>query len=243
MKNKKKIAAILWDYDGTLADTAYKNLEVTKEILCHLKPELKKQDYPDALDSVEKYSYALKNQPNFRTFYHRCLGLTQQQVVKAAALWSDYHVHNQTPVKLFEGIPEVIDALGDIPQGICSLGCSISIRKTLSENNLIGYFKTILGYQEIETEKHKPNSYSFLSCLEKMDIQPGGTIFYIGDHHTDIEFACNAQKAFLEKANHKVCVRSIAACYGGADPTVWSVKPDYEAHRVKDILSIISAVS
>lgn len=58
-----KILGILWDYDGTLFNTANKNIEVTIEVLKHFDKEIEKH-LPEALTSYEKYqeaNYKYKN--------------------------------------------------------------------------------------------------------------------------------------------------------------------------------------
>ena len=51
------IGAILWDYDGTLADSSKKNIEVTVEILRRFIPDVD-ENVPEPLASRASYQDA-----------------------------------------------------------------------------------------------------------------------------------------------------------------------------------------
>jgi len=62
------------------------------------------------------------------------------------------------------------------------------------------------------------------------------TIFYIGDHEGDVAFARNIEKELPEKNK----VIAITAKYSGANPTLWTHKPDFEIETPSDLLQIIN---
>jgi len=234
------ISAILWDYDGTLVDSSHKNFMTTREIMSHINPAMYEDAWPLALTSFEEYKGAIHSAVNWRDFYMNHFGLSKQQIDDAGALWSEFQLKNQTPVEIFDGIPELLRNLSPTPQGICSLNCSINIEKELQQRQLLDCFNSIVGYNSVLISKPKPDPQSFMVCLEQMQVPVAGNIIYIGDHHEDTEFARNAE-SFLRNDKNQLRVIKIAACYSGAKPDLWAVKPDYQAHSVEEMVSIIAS--
>ena len=64
--------AILWDYDGTLANTPVKNLAVTRAVLARLDPALL-DPLPEALTSLAAYQAANYRWRNWRELYRHAL--------------------------------------------------------------------------------------------------------------------------------------------------------------------------
>ena len=65
------ISAILWDYDGTLADSSKKNIEVTLEILRHFIPDVD-ENVPEALSSRSSYLDAQGKLSEWMEVYSVC---------------------------------------------------------------------------------------------------------------------------------------------------------------------------
>ena len=64
--------AILWDYDGTLANTPVKNIAVTRAVLGRLDPALL-DPLPEALSSLDAYQAANYRWRNWRELYQHAL--------------------------------------------------------------------------------------------------------------------------------------------------------------------------
>ena len=235
------ISAILWDYDGTLVDSTHKNLMATREIMLHLNHIASDSDWPAALSSVEKYRDVSCAATNWRHFYQEYFGLSEKQIQEAGSLWSEFQLKNQTPVEIFDGIPQLISSLSPIPQGICSLNCSLNIEQELRRCQLLDYFGYIVGYNTTAINQPKPDPESFAYCLQQMQVPASGTIIYIGDHHEDTQFARNAEK-MLRSNNPQLRIISIAVCYSGAKPDLWEIQPDYRAYSVDEVVSIIASL-
>lgn len=234
-----KLSAILWDYDGTLVNSYKKNFAVTKEVLFHVNPGIKEQGLPPTMQSLAKYQEANYKAKDWRDLYSRFFDLSSEQINEAEPLWSKYQAACDVQVEMLDGLPEIIKNLGFLPHGICSQNCSIVIRSLLAHYGLSSYFKSIIGYRDIPSTKHKPNPGGFIKCLEKIGIsRKEQTIFYIGDHEQDIQFAKNAEIA-LKNNGQNIAVSSIAVCYTGNNSKNWSIQPDYIAYTVQDIKAII----
>ncbi len=72
-----KLAAVLWDYDGTLMDSCHKNLSVNQDIFSFLKPEIEKSEWPVSIQSIAEYRKAVSETLNWLHFYMNHLRLTE----------------------------------------------------------------------------------------------------------------------------------------------------------------------
>jgi len=236
----KNTLAVIWDFDGTLVDTRQKNLNVTRKIISKILKE-DPSEIP-ALSSLSNYHQVHIKATNWREFYKESFGLTEEQTDDAGKLWTSYQQEDNTPVLLINGIYDVIAVLAKIPQGIVSQNSKSNIERILEEKEISSYFQVIMGYEEVELKNQKPAPDGLLMCIEKLVGHNSGYIFYIGDHETDIKCALNANNILSEnKTDMKII--SIGAIYGfDVDPLDWSIAPDYQAHKVEDVVDIISEI-
>ncbi|MFQ5863861.1 MAG: HAD family hydrolase [bacterium] len=232
-----KIRAIIWDYDGTLADTRQKNLNVTKKII--EKVTGTSAEKIAALQSLEKYDQAHRNATNWRELYMTVYGLSKEQTDDAGKLWAEYQLRDNTPTPFYDGIEEVLINLNWLPHGIVSQNAQTNIANVLQTRGLLDYFGYIVGYEQVDFEKQKPEPDGVLMCLEKIAELTSGFVFYIGDHEVDVKCALNANEVF-RKNGLDINVVSIGASYGFKhDDSGWTIKPDYEAKTTHDIINII----
>lgn len=234
------ISAIIWDYDGTLADTRQKNLNVTRNIVESIT-ETDAEAF-SALRSLEDYDSANRRRSNWRELYRFEFNFSESQIDAAGQLWTAYQLNDDTEVTFFEGIEEVIGELAGFPHGIVSQNSRTSITQHLEKNHLLSFFKNIVGYEEVDLKKQKPEPDGLLSCIETLSGFESGFVCYIGDHDTDVQCVHRANRVLME---NKVNVRifSIGACYdSGTEASAWNVRPDYEAQKVEDILDIVDQI-
>lgn len=236
------IAAILWDYDGTIVDSTKKNIAVTKEVLNNYIEDIN-NNLPEALTSLENYQKANYKYKNWRELYKYAYGLTDEQMDEAGKLWSPYQLANDTLPDMFEGMSHVIKELGKYKQGICSQNCAKNIKKTLTSFGLDEYFGAIRGYEEVSYSEQKPNPAAFINCIEQLNIPMSkSTMFYIGDHQEDTIFGKNAM-AYYQSKGYDIEVICIGAEYSGHSSENWVVKPDYIANSPEEILDIINSIA
>jgi N-acetyl-D-muramate 6-phosphate phosphatase len=230
------VSAVLWDFDGTIVNTMFKHFIVNKKIYSLIKPDIKKEDWPDALNSLENYIKAEYRSKNWEDLYENHFGFSKKQKDHAGNKWGDFVSQDNTPTKIFSGVSDVLQKI-KLPHGICSQNCSKNIKSMLRELEIDDHFKFIVGYDEIK--KQKPDPEGFLLCLEKMKIEfSNRVLFYIGDHKEDVIFAKNAEN-LLRKRGYDVKVLSIVVLYSGADTKLWNIKPDFEVNDPCEITSII----
>lgn len=235
MNVNSDLKAIIWDYDGTLADTRQKNLIVTRSIIKDIS-RINPDDI-SILKDVEKYHRATMKTSNWRKLYQEEFLLSEEQINEAGSLWTEYQLSDNTPVMVFDGIKQGISALENIPQGIVSQNSKSNVSHHLEKEDLIKYFGFIVGYEQVEIEKQKPEPDGLIICIEELIDLKSGVIFYIGDHESDFECAINAN-SILQSTDLQIF--SIGAFYGSdIDKSDWRVKPDYEALKVQDVFNII----
>ena len=124
--------AILWDYDGTLANTPVKNIAVTRAVLGRLDPALL-DPLPEALSSLAAYQAANYRWRNWRELYQHALRVPADRLDEAGALWGPCQLADRTLPPLFGGLLEVLPRLAALaPMGICSQNDSGNIRAALA---------------------------------------------------------------------------------------------------------------
>lgn len=227
--------AILWDYDGTLVNSAPKNISITLSILDEVAPRLSGDRLPHCLRSEARYHLANHAAQNWQDLYQNYYGLTAQETALAGPLWAKHQRRNTTQVSLFEGIAEVLEQLEALPHGICSQNDSLTIWRQLERQGIAAPFKAVVGYNEVSGESQKPHPAGGLQCLEAMfGADTPRTLLYIGDHQGDVQFARNLEAALGPKSR----VIAIAAAYSGASPQHWQHQPDHVADTPMALMEI-----
>lgn len=231
-----KIDAILWDYDGTLVNSAPKNISITKDILSEVAPHLSGNNLPEYLKNESRYHDANHAAENWRDLYISFFGLTHEEVDLAGALWSKHQRSNTTPVALFDGIVDVIRMFTHIPHGICSQNSSANILALLDAALITSYFKFVVGYEEVPFNRQKPASDAGLMCLERIFGKvKNQTLLVIGDHEADVMFARNISRD-IDDSN---TVISIAVSYSGAEPEKWDHQPDRVISKPQELAEFL----
>ncbi|NOH51151.1 HAD family hydrolase [Vibrio rotiferianus] len=231
-----KLDAILWDYDDTLVNSAPKNIDITINILSIVAPHLTGDSLPKYLLTEDLYHEANHSAKNWQELYVDYYGLSHDEMLLAGSLWAEHQEKNQTQVELYNGISDAVAQFSYLNHGVCSQNSQTNIRRVLTDNGIVTPFKTIVVYDDVSSENQKPNSFGGVKCLESIcDSTNSKLVMYIGDHETETKFAHNLQ---LDLAN-KTKVISVAAAYSRSNPEKWAIKPDYVAHNVEDLFSII----
>jgi HAD superfamily hydrolase (TIGR01549 family) len=237
MMTNRKIKALVWDFDGTIGDTHEKNLRVTREIIERITGQ-SASAFP-ALRTVENYSLAQRRTRNWREFYTSDLGFSEKQTDEAGKFWTEYQLQDGTPTLIYPGVVKVVSSLRGVPHGIVSQNARSNISRALEVAGLLGYFDCIVGYEEVDLRKQKPEPDGLLLCIEELTRLEPGYVFYVGDHEVDIETAYNANKVF-EQCRLDIRVVTVAAMYGShVDEREWKLHPDYV---VKDAVEIIDVI-
>lgn len=237
------VGAILWDYDGTLADSSKKNIEVTIEILRRFIPDVD-ENVPEALASRTSYQDAYGKMSDWKELYRTCYGLDDEQVKAAGAMWSEAQLSNKTFSDIFSGMPEMLAALAPIPMGVCSQNGAEVIRRSLEHHGILKYFGAVVGYDEVPFDGQKPAPDAFFVCLDRLGIKKrGGRFIYVGDHSVDVAFGKNAETE-LKKSFPAAEVICVAVHHPGLyadDDTRFA--PDFTANNSEQLFAVLKKLT
>lgn len=236
-----KIAAVLWDYDGTIADSTRKNMAVNEEIFRHFYPG-EEVMLPKVFESVSSYKKADKSCKNWRELYENIFGYTREQADEAGRLWTSYQMKNETAPELFDGMKEVFLSLEGMKMGICSQNGAENIRNMLEYHGISQCVQTVIGHESIPFTCQKPAPEGFLKCLAKLAVTgEEGELVYIGDHREDMVFAKNGEES-LKALGIQTKVWKIAVQYEKDETKYWTVQPDYVAGTPAEILEALEEI-
>jgi len=236
LKTTIKADAILWDFDGTLANSAAKNIAITKQILARVATRLTGDRLPRPLQSEADYHFANHAADHWRDLYRDFFGMTTDEIERAGPLWETYQMLDKTGVTLFDGVVDTVRQLSHYPQGICSANATRNIRQVLNEHGISSAFASVIGYEDLPHHHQKPAPDGGLKCLEEIfgDTQ-GKTILYVGDHIADVLFA----RGLGERLGPSNDVVSIITTHSGANPRQWRAQPDKVIESPSDLLELI----
>lgn len=233
------ICEIIWDYDGTIINSAKKNIEVTIDVLKHFDKDIKKH-LPYALQSYENYQEANYMYKNWRELYMKCYGLKEEQLDEAGGLWTPEQLKNKTIPSMFKGMAKLFQKLKPIKMGICSQNSNKNIKETLKYYGVAHYFDAVIGYDDILGSEQKPNPTGFIKCLELLKLNnKNGTFIYIGDHSEDIIFGKNAQKALKEENINVICITVDFLNLNSNTYHKWTKQPDYFVKTIDELNTIL----
>jgi phosphoglycolate phosphatase-like HAD superfamily hydrolase len=230
--------AILWDFDGTLADSAAKNIAITKQILARVAPRLTGGNLPRYLQNETDYHFANHGADNWRDLYREFFGMTPDEIEAAGPLWESYQMLDNTGVTLFDGVAETIGQLSHFPQGICSANATRKIRQVLEEHGISSAFRSVIGYEDLPHHHQKPAPDGGLKCLREIFGETRGkTILYVGDHVADVLFA----RGLAERLGPSNTVISVVVTHSGANPQQWRVQPDEVIDKPTALTALVTA--
>ena len=175
------IKAVLYDFDGTLADTVPLILESFKAAY------------------IKVFGYCNRTEEDFKRYIGLPLISTfeMHDEITADKLFYAYLEYNEkllrdNKVKLFDGVYEELTRIKDsgIVQGIVTSKRSESLQISLDLLDLNKYFDICVTKES--TSKHKPDKEPLIYAARKLNIEDISEILYVGDAKGDILCARNA---------------------------------------------------
>jgi HAD superfamily hydrolase (TIGR01549 family) len=233
---KPPIAAVLWDFDGTLADTRARNYQVVRKVLADAtgRPV---HDIP-ALRSPEIYDRVNRSYQNWRDLYTQEFGFTEEETDRVGRLWTTYQLADDTPAPVFRGLKTAFSALRHLPHGIVSMNGRQQIERCMRAAALFSYFRWVVGWEDVDIRRQKPEPDGLLACLERVAERMSGTVLYVGDHETDVRCAARASEE-LKRQGADVEIVAVLACFGGpVHCDHWPVRPHHTVRRPREIVEL-----
>ncbi len=170
------IEAVLYDWDGTLVDSAEASYRCYEETFA---------SYGIGFD---RDTYAATYSPNWHRTYV-AVGLPQERWAEADARWVERYGCHAIP--LVAGAEDAIArvAAAGLAQGLVTSGDRGRVERELAAHGIAGLFGALVcGSDPVEK---KPHPQALLLALEQLGVAPGRAV-YVGDSPEDVEMARRA---------------------------------------------------
>jgi phosphoglycolate phosphatase len=173
MPARNDLRAVLFDWDGTLVDSA------EKTFACYVRVF---SAYGIAFDDT---AFERTYSPDWYRTYEE-VGLPREHWPEADARWLS--CYETEPSRLLPGARAMLERLGGagLVQGIVSSGDGSRVRREILDLGLAGFFAAVVCGGE--TARRKPHPEPLLLALERLALPPYGTV-YVGDSPEDVAMA------------------------------------------------------
>ncbi len=173
------IDAVIFDFDGTLADT---NLIIINSFK-HIYNRFKKSEFD------EKYVLSTFGEPLVLTLT-RDFG--EHDFEDVIACYREYQQDRfLDEITLYETVEETLEYLKNknIKMGIATSRLKNSTVQALENFKIAKYFDVVISADDVE--KHKPDKEPLIKAMQGLNTSPEKTL-YVGDSKFDMECALNA---------------------------------------------------
>src|ERR1700741_2564820 len=209
MNGNQSIRALLFDWDGTLVDSAHLGLAAFEKTLNELGVVFAHDVYEG------KYS------PNWYSTYE-ALGLPKDLWQVADDLWIQHYGEQSAP--LIEGVGETLLALQtkDYQLGIVSSGSRSRVSREVEQSVLKDAFSITICNEDIVNKK--PDPEGLVLAMRGMNVEPSQCV-YVGDAPEDIEMGQRAS----------VMTVGVRSAYPSS-ARVLAAKPDLYLERITELV-------
>ena len=175
-RRTESISTILFDWDGTLVDSAQLGLVAYEKSFAALGVPF------------DHEAYRAVYSPNWLTVYEG-LGLPKEHWQRADELWTQHY--DEQSAKLIKGAGETV---AEIRQkgyrlGIVSSGNSSRVNREIKEFGLAGFFEVVICHEQIRNRKPHPEGIGI--ALQQLGVAATQTA-YVGDSPEDIQMGKSA---------------------------------------------------
>lgn len=208
-KSTRSINTLLFDWDGTLVDSAQLGLTAFEQSFAALGVNFDQEIYRTV------YS------PNWYSVYE-AMGLPKEKWQLADDLWVQ-HYGEQT-ARPVPGAPETISALKErgYRLGVVSSGSECRVGREIRELGLESFFETVVCNEQMENKKPHPGGLE--AAMRSLGCSTESTC-YVGDSPEDIEMGKRA----------RILTVGVRSDY----PTSWKLKshePDILIESLSELL-------
>lgn len=211
MENRN-VRAVLFDWDGTLVDTAEASFR------CYVRL------FEELGVAFDRETYARTYSPNwYKTF--RMLDIPEERWAHADARWLAHFAEEE--IALIDGARELLNELRErgLATGIVTSGSRERVLRELDTHGF-AFHECVFG---CDVKEKKPHPEGLLLCLDRLRIAADEAV-YVGDSPEDIAMARAAG------------VYSIAVPGGYPNrDALFAARPDRFAESLAEILSVLDA--
>lgn len=212
--------ALLWDMDDTLLDTLPGRMKALayaydRCIGGSIDPEALWRSHRGG--SLEEMGKRLLGDADYMRFVNT---------------YREFYYELDRQVQPFPGVVAVLDAFeaAEVPMAIVTSKIAHGAIEELASSGLLRYFRSVVGADD--TDAHKPDPAPVYEALDRLLIEPGEQVLFIGDSPADILGARNAG------------VTSVAALWGTLDSELLlEMLPDHTAKTPGDVLSLFAELA
>ncbi len=167
--------AILFDWDGTLADTLGAIYDANVEVMAVFGLPF------------DRARYRLHFAPDWRVMYAR-LGVPEDRLEEANARW--WAALDEGETTLFPRVRESVERLvaAGHPLGIVTAGRSDRVRAELRRHGLDGYFEAVVYGDDMPAQKPDPSPLRAALARLGFEDRPEDSV-YVGDTPDDMRMA------------------------------------------------------
>jgi HAD superfamily hydrolase (TIGR01549 family) len=205
------LRAVLFDWDGTLADTAEASYR------CYVRM------FAELGIAFDREAYARTYSPNWYLTF-QALGLPEEKWSIADSRWLAHFAEEQ--VELIDGAREVLETLTarGLATGIVTSGGRERVGRELEAHRLTSHLHECVYGSDVKEKK--PHPEGLLLCLKRLQIRAEDAV-YVGDSPEDIAMARAAG----------VYSVAVAGTYPNRDALV-GAKPDAFTESLRDVLLV-----
>jgi pyrophosphatase PpaX len=167
------LRAVLFDWDGTLADSAESSFR------CYARV------FPEFGIPFARADFARSYSPDWYHTY-RQLGLPEEHWEAADARWLEHYACE--PPRAIAGAPEAVARLraAGLRLGVVTSGNRTRVEREMQALGLFSPFEAVVGAGDYR--RRKPHPEALLLALERMDV-PAAASVYVGDSPEDVLMA------------------------------------------------------
>ena len=216
MPRTQSISTILFDWDGTIVDSAQLGLNAYYKVFAELGCEFSEEIY--------NATYS----PNWDKTYE-ALGLPRDQWERADIRWR-FHYDAQTP-QLIEGAADTVVKMhaGGYRVGVVSSGNIDRVNREIDQFGLRDLFEVVMCHEHITQRKPHPEGLHL--ALERMAVSPAEAV-YVGDAPEDIQMGKEAGVLTVGVCSNYPCSARLR-----------SSGPDLYLESIRDLVSHFAGVS
>ncbi|MCX6817569.1 MAG: HAD family hydrolase [Candidatus Aenigmarchaeota archaeon] len=190
MPEKNGIKAVIFDFDGVIADSKSTIYAIYRVVLAEMKKKfpLTIEEFTDVLDG------------NYRNFY-ASMGVEENEIEKANEIYKRHYMQLEKDIRPFHGVSEVLSELRKrgYKIGISSNTHEFIIRRLLAQFGFESHVDAVVGGKDIN--KLKPDPAQILLVMEKLGVKHTECVF-IGDMEVDMLAGKAAKVAKLIAATY-----------------------------------------